>query len=264
MVWVALVYAVVGTWLTHLVGRPLASLSFRQQRVEADFRYALVRVRENMESIALYRGEAGGKRHAAAAVRGGDRQLVPDHDADEAAELAGVWLCPGRRWSFPFVVAAPALFLRRHATGRPDADGRRFRPGAKRDVMVRRAPTPAWPTGAPSSNVSPRSTARSSRRGAETDGGFVPVRGTAGWHGAAARCDHEPAGRDETAGARRSDADRRAIRWCVTGRSGSGKSTLFRVLAGIWPFGQGEVEVPSELVLPAAAPVYPAWHTCGT
>ena len=57
MVWVALGYALVGTTLTHLVGRPLAILSFRQQRVEADFRYALVRIRENMESIALYRGE---------------------------------------------------------------------------------------------------------------------------------------------------------------------------------------------------------------
>ena len=63
MVWVALGYAVVGTWLTHLVGRPLAILSFRQQRVEADFRYALVRFRENMESIALYRGRGGGRRH---------------------------------------------------------------------------------------------------------------------------------------------------------------------------------------------------------
>src|ERR1700722_20760899 len=58
MVWVALVYAIVGTWLTHLVGRPLAALRFRQQRVEADFRYSLVRVRENMEGIALYNGEA--------------------------------------------------------------------------------------------------------------------------------------------------------------------------------------------------------------
>ncbi|MBN8906741.1 MAG: ABC transporter ATP-binding protein/permease, partial [Rhodospirillales bacterium] len=57
MVWVAVAYAVLGTFFTHLVGRPLAALNFRQQRVEADFRYALVRVRENMEGIALYRGE---------------------------------------------------------------------------------------------------------------------------------------------------------------------------------------------------------------
>ncbi len=58
MVWVALAYALVGTTLTHFVGRPLSILNFKRQRVEADFRYALVRIRENMESIALYRGEA--------------------------------------------------------------------------------------------------------------------------------------------------------------------------------------------------------------
>ncbi len=58
MVFVALGYAVIGTWLTHMVGRPLIGLRFRQQRVEADFRYALVRFRENMEGVALYGGEA--------------------------------------------------------------------------------------------------------------------------------------------------------------------------------------------------------------
>ncbi|MGH7211589.1 MAG: ABC transporter ATP-binding protein/permease, partial [Acetobacteraceae bacterium] len=58
MVWVAVIYAVLGTWLTHLVGRPLIALRFRQQRVEADFRYALVRLRENVEGVALYGGEA--------------------------------------------------------------------------------------------------------------------------------------------------------------------------------------------------------------
>src|SRR5580698_2993916 len=58
MVWVALIYSAIGTWLTHLVGRALVPLRFRQQRVEADFRYALVRLRENMEGVALYNGEA--------------------------------------------------------------------------------------------------------------------------------------------------------------------------------------------------------------
>ncbi|MGH7212425.1 MAG: ABC transporter ATP-binding protein/permease, partial [Acetobacteraceae bacterium] len=57
MLWVALIYSVVGTWLTHLIGRPLAMLSFRQQRFEADFRFALVRLRENVEGVALYGGE---------------------------------------------------------------------------------------------------------------------------------------------------------------------------------------------------------------
>ncbi len=57
LVWAALLYAVVGTTLTHLIGWPLVSLNFRQQRFEADFRFNLVRVRENSEQIALLAGE---------------------------------------------------------------------------------------------------------------------------------------------------------------------------------------------------------------
>src|SRR4029453_14714707 len=57
MVWAALIYAVVGTVLTHFIGRPLIGLDFNQQRFEADFRFSLVRLRENSEGVALYRGE---------------------------------------------------------------------------------------------------------------------------------------------------------------------------------------------------------------
>ena len=57
MLWVAIVYSLAGTLLTHWVGRPLIALRFQQQRLEADFRFNLVRVRENVESIALSRGE---------------------------------------------------------------------------------------------------------------------------------------------------------------------------------------------------------------
>src|SRR5262249_4241169 len=56
-VWAALLYAIVGTVLTHLIGWPLVSLNFRQQRFEADFRFNLVRTRENSEQISLLRGE---------------------------------------------------------------------------------------------------------------------------------------------------------------------------------------------------------------
>ncbi|MGH8692095.1 MAG: ABC transporter ATP-binding protein/permease, partial [Burkholderiales bacterium] len=57
LVWIALVYAIGGTVLTHLIGRPLIGLDFNQQRFEADFRFSLVRLRENSEGVALYRGE---------------------------------------------------------------------------------------------------------------------------------------------------------------------------------------------------------------
>ena len=76
MFWAALVYAIAGTWLTHLVGRPLVRLNFTQQLFEANFRFGLVRVRENPEGIAP---DHGGGRAAAA------RQPVPEC----AAELRG-------------------------------------------------------------------------------------------------------------------------------------------------------------------------------
>ena len=57
MVWIALLYCVAGTVITHYIGRPLIGLNFQQQRYEADFRHHLVRVREYSEAIALDRGE---------------------------------------------------------------------------------------------------------------------------------------------------------------------------------------------------------------
>ena len=58
LVWAALIYAVIGTALTHLIGWPLIPLNFQQQRFEADFRFNLVRTRENSEQIASLHGEA--------------------------------------------------------------------------------------------------------------------------------------------------------------------------------------------------------------
>lgn len=58
MVWLSLIYSILGTWLAHKVGRRLISLNYDQQRYEADFRFNMIRVRENSESIAFYRGEA--------------------------------------------------------------------------------------------------------------------------------------------------------------------------------------------------------------
>ena len=57
LVWAALIYAVLGTAVTHLVGRPLVKLNFDRQRYEADFRYSLIRLRENAEEVTLLSGE---------------------------------------------------------------------------------------------------------------------------------------------------------------------------------------------------------------
>ncbi|MDT9678255.1 ABC transporter ATP-binding protein/permease [Pseudomonas sp. JV414] len=58
LVWVALVYAILGTGVAFWLGRALPSLNFMQQRREADFRFSLIRLRENADSVAQYRGEA--------------------------------------------------------------------------------------------------------------------------------------------------------------------------------------------------------------
>src|SRR6185437_17112409 len=57
LVWAALIYSIVGTAITQWIGRALINLNFMQQRYEADFRFSLVRVRENSEQIALLDGE---------------------------------------------------------------------------------------------------------------------------------------------------------------------------------------------------------------
>jgi putative ATP-binding cassette transporter len=57
MVWCALIYAVIGSTLTWLLGRPMVDINVRRNSAEADFRFGLVRVRESTESIALIRGE---------------------------------------------------------------------------------------------------------------------------------------------------------------------------------------------------------------
>ena len=57
MFWAALIYSILGTWATHVVGRKLVAINFIQQRYEADFRFSMIRMRESAESVAFYGGE---------------------------------------------------------------------------------------------------------------------------------------------------------------------------------------------------------------
>jgi putative ATP-binding cassette transporter len=270
LVWAALLYAVVGTILTHLVGWPLISLNFRQQQFEADFRFNLVRARESSEQIALLAGEAAES----------DRLL------DRFGRVVTNWLAIMQRTKrltfltagysqvatvFPFIVASPAYF-----SGAIQLGGLMQTASAFGSVQ----------------------TALSF---------FINVyRQLAEWQAVVARLDGfnaaveaaEAAGRTPPAievAARTGEdkveiddllvrlpqgtplvaADGIAIaageRVLVTGPSGAGKSTLFRALAGAWPFGAGTIAVPKGakvMTLPqrpyfpigtlAAAVTYPA------
>ncbi len=116
LVWAAILYAVAGTWLTHWIGRPLAQLNYEKQRREADFRFGLVRFRENTEGVALYRGEAdelrGFRERFEAVVTNWwnimRRQKRLTYFTAGYAQAA---------WIFPSVVAAPRYFRGELALG---------------------------------------------------------------------------------------------------------------------------------------------------
>src|SRR2546425_9555022 len=109
MVWAALVYAIAGTWLSHKIGRPLIRLNFDQQRFEADFRFNLVRFRENVEGVALYAGEADEGR----TFRERFAHVVGNWWGIMRQQKRLTWFTAGYNQAaiiFPFVVAAPRFF----------------------------------------------------------------------------------------------------------------------------------------------------------
>ena len=241
MVWVALIYAVVGTWLTHLVGRPLALLSFKQQRVEADFRFALMRIRENMESIALYRGEEEERvtlRERFAAVVLNWRQIMNrtkllNSLVSGYSQIAVI---------FPFVVAAPRYFSGAIQLGGLMQTAGAF--GRVQDSMSwfvqSYAQLAQWRAIVERLATFDRAIAKAR---AESNGGFTSAMTSDGSVRLYDVTMSLPDGTKLLEGAELTLKAGHSV--VITGRTGSGKSTLFRVLAGIWPFGHGQVQVPA-------------------
>jgi vitamin B12/bleomycin/antimicrobial peptide transport system ATP-binding/permease protein len=243
LVWAALLYAAVGTTLTHLIGWPLVSLNFRQQRFEADFRFNLVRVRENSEQIALLGGETAER----------ERLL------DRFGYVVGNFLLIMQRTKkltfltagytqisivFPFIVISPAYFagavqlggLMQTASAFTSVQTalsffvNAYRSLAEwRAVIARLDGFNIAADRARAAATAPQAIAVSTREGrdrVEIDDLLVQL----------------PQGTPLVA------ADDIAIaageRVLLTGPSGSGKSTLFRAIAGTWPFGAGTIRVP--------------------
>ena len=267
--WAALVYAVIGTLLTHLVGRALTALNFQQQRYEADFRFNLVRVRENSEQIALLDGE----------------QTERNRLLTRFGNIAGNWLAIMSRQKkltfltagygqissvFPFVVVSPAYFagaiqlggLMQTASAFGSVQGAlSFFVTAYRSIAEWRAVIERL-AGFDESIATARAAATRPPviALAPSDAGIVSFKDLAV---------------QLPNGAPLVNANDLSIklgeRVLVSGPSGSGKSTLFRALAGIWPFGKGTITVPKNarvMILPqrpyfpiatlAAAVAYPA------
>ncbi len=257
LVWAALIYAVIGTLLTHLIGWRLIPLHFQQQRFEADFRFNLVRTRENAEQIAALGGEAAEReRHLNRfgfvvanwlALMQRQKQVTFFTQSYSQASLI-----------FPYIVVSPAYF-----SGAMQLGGLMQTASAFNSVQTALSYfITAYRQIAEWRAVITRLTgfeqAIAAGRAAAVTPPAVEIvpRGNAVF--AVDRLDVRLPG-----GERIVAADHVAFpageRVLVTGPSGSGKSTLFRAIAGIWPFGSGRVMVPqgAKVMLLPQRPYFP-------
>ncbi len=251
LVWTALIYSVIGTLLAHWIGWPLAALNFRQQRFEADFRFNLVRVRENAEQIALLRGEDAEK------SRLGERfsRVVENFMALMSRQKKVIFVQQGHSqiaMVLPYLVVSPAYFSGAVQLGALTQTASAFgsvqeslsffvtfyRSIAEWAAVVdrltgfNRALNEAQQMGA-SSNIAVTSDAAA--RSIRIEDLSV----------------NRPDGTPLLATAASEFHPRERV--LVSGPSGAGKSTLFRAMSGLWPFGSGRVVIPSDariMVLP--------------
>ena len=245
MVWAALVYAVVGTWLTHTIGKKLIGLNYNQQRFEADFRYGLVRFRENTEGVALYSGEKDESRSFRA--RFGSvvdnwwqimrRQKILNTFTIGYNQAAII---------FPFAVAGNRYFA-----GTLQLGGLMQISSAFGHVQG----SLSWFIGAYSTFATWKATVdrllgfheaiENARAQMRSKSGVQQTQDTESDliidNVSLALPDGTPLMANSSAILRPGES------WLIRGPSGSGKSTLFRAIAGIWPFGNGWVRMPRHL-----------------
>ena len=250
MVWMALLYCAVGSWLTHRIGRSQIPLNFAQQRVEADFRHHMIRVREYSESIALDRGEAVERRQMESrfgAVMANYLRLIQ-------AQKNLIWFTNFFGQAavvFPFVVAAPRFFSGAIQLGELMQISSAFGQvqGALSWFVDSYPNLASWrattdrlthfeaslqrlEADAPAAALQPGNELRTQDLGVALPSGVALLAHT-------------------TLQAHLGE------RVLLEGPSGAGKSTLFRALAGIWPFASGTVERPSDAMFIPQRPYFP-------
>ncbi|HEV2560351.1 MAG TPA: ABC transporter ATP-binding protein/permease [Microvirga sp.] len=251
LVWLVIAYAVLGTILTHLIGRPLIRLDFQQEKVEADFRFSLARLREYNEQIALMRGE-----RAEVERLGGSFGTVVQNFHRITSRMMKLTTFNGAYNQtsvvFPYILAAPSYFLGKITLGQFQQTAGAFNQvDASLSYFVNAYTTLA----AYKATVDRLTTFNEAMARAE---------GLADTAKAGVLSQH--AGRDLVVDdlvvglpegrklVQMTDLTFKAGETTLlTGPSGSGKSTFFRALSGIWPFGTGRVRIPqgaSMLLLP--------------
>jgi vitamin B12/bleomycin/antimicrobial peptide transport system ATP-binding/permease protein len=266
LVWAALLYAGVGTWLTIKIGRPLVPLNFDQQRFEANFRFSLVRLRQNAESVALYRGET--------------MELGVFHDRFHRV-FENFWQIMKRQkrlaWFtsgygqvaliFPIVVVAPRYFAKQIGLGGLMQVVSAFTSvqSSLSFIITSYTNIAAWQA------VTERLSGFEERLSAIRHSACEPRKIVIRRAESAVAVDgldlDLPDGTPLLRGV--AFAPERGAAVLIEGPTGAGKSTLLRAIAGIWPYGRGEITlatgrllfVPQRPYLPlgtlAAALLYP-------
>ena len=237
MVWAALAYAIFGTVLTFWIGRPLVRLNFNQQRYEADFRFSLVRMRENAESIALYQGaqEEGGY------LRGRFLQVVDNFYAlMKRQKILGFFTLGFNQTAviFPVVLGAPLYFAKQITLGDLMQTLSAFGivQGSMSILVDSYTDLARW-----KSVVDRLATFEQGLQHAEQLPRLEPERA-----GDALQL-HQVSVEHPDGFTLMSDASwqlKQGDSLLIQGPSGCGKSTLLRTLAGLWPFASGKVSYP--------------------
>jgi putative ATP-binding cassette transporter len=250
--WVALVYAGIGTAITHLIGRTLVPLNFVQQRYEADFRFSLARLREYGEQVALLDGERA------------ERGIVMGRFGNV---LANFWAIVGVRKRLlaftasygqlspiiPYVIAAPFYFAGKVQLGTMTQTAGAFSnvEGALTFFVNYYVSLAEYKSVVDRLSTFHEAIGKATQLGTKPP--MIDVRPAAGQKDVAI---HDlalglPTGRIIVNVARLDLRPGEST--LITGPSGSGKSTLLRAISGIWPYGDGRITVPegqSVMLLP--------------
>ncbi len=269
LVWAALIYSIAGTLITHYIGRPLIGLMFSQQRYEADFRFNLVRARENAEQVALLDGEEAER------ARLGQRfaRVVDNWFSIMRRQKKLTFFTAGFDQAsvvLPYFMVAPAYFAGAVQLGALMQTASAFSSvqGALSFFVLTYNQLAEWTAviqrlaGFNAAVRAADALTQSAQIGVDRDTKATGI--------AAENLELKlPDGATlVTADAVGFAADKGVL---LTGPSGAGKSTLFRAIAGIWPFGRGRIVLPRDakiMILPqrpyfpiatlASAIVYPA------
>lgn len=241
LLWAAALYAGIGGLVVWRVGRAMPAIHFDRNRAEAEHRFALLRVRENAEGIALIRGETDEIRGLAAVYRRVEAAMLRLLRSERQLMWIGAAYM-AVAGALPLMLGAPRYFAGAITLGVLMQMAQAF-------IEVTRALSwfvENWPRLADwRSHV-----ARVVELERACEAAAAPV-------GAIAR-EEQPTAALELRGLAIRTACGRALveeaeitlcpgeRVLIMGESGSGKSTLFRAIAGIWPWGEGAIRVPED------------------